>query len=318
MDAIATPVGRQDIARVHAIIAPYLRLTPVVDLAGADIGLPDARLTFKLEQLQHAGSFKSRGALTHLLTRAIPAAGVVAASGGSHGVAVACAAKRLGVAAKIFVPNVASPAKVDRIRASGADLEIVGERYADALAASVAWAQTSGALVIHAFDQLETILGQATIALELQDQAPGLDTVLVPVGGGGLISGISAWYAGTARIVGVEPETAPTLTWARAAGCPVDAPAGGVAAESLAPQRVGGLVFPITQAYVDRVALVTDAAIRSAQRALWDQLRIVAEPGGATAFAALLSGAYAPRSGERIGIIVSGGNTTDVNFGAAA
>jgi threonine dehydratase len=237
---------------------------------------------------------------------------VVAASGGSHGVAVADAARRLGVRAKIFVPRVASPAKVDRIRASGANLEIVGERYADALAASEAWARSSGALVIHAFDQIETLLGQGTIALELSDQAPALDTVLVPVGGGGLIAGVSTWYAGSTQVVGVEPEGAPTLTRALAAGRPVDAPTGSIAAESLAPQRVGDLVFPIARAHVSKVTLVTDADIRRAQHALWDQLRVVAEPGGATAFAALLARAYVPRPDERVGVLVSGGNTADV------
>jgi threonine dehydratase len=311
-------IGRAEIQRAYELIAPHLRVTPTLDVAGADFGLGPVHLTFKLEQLQHAGSFKTRGAFTHLLTRQIPAAGVVAASGGSHGVAVAYAANQLGVRAKIFIPRVASSAKVERIRASRADLEIVGERYADALAASEAFAQSSGALAIHAFDQVETLLGQGTIGLELTEQAPALDTVLVPVGGGGLISGISSWYAGRTQVVGVEPEDAPTLTWALAAGHPVDAPTGSIAAESLAPKRVGSLVFPIARAHVSTVALVTDAAIRQAQRALWDQLRIVAEPAGATAFAALLSRAYVPRPDERVGVIVSGGNTADVMLGSAA
>ncbi|HEV3059881.1 MAG TPA: threonine/serine dehydratase [Vicinamibacterales bacterium] len=318
MGATAVSISRLQIQQVYEVIGPYLRLTPTLDATGADFGLGPVRLTFKLEQLQYAGSFKTRGAFAHLLTRKIPGAGVVAASGGSHGVAVADAARRLGVRAKIFVPRVASPAKVDRIRASGADLEIVGERYADALAASEAWAQSSGALVIHAFDQIETLLGQGTIGLELNDQAPALDTVLVPVGGGGLIAGVSTWYAGSAQVVGVEPEEAPTLTRALAAGRPVDAPAGGIAAESLAPQRVGELVFPIVRAHVSKVTLVTDAAIRRAQHALWDQLRVVAEPGGATAFAALLSRAYVPRPDERVGVLVSGGNTADVMLSPVA
>ncbi|HEX4628518.1 MAG TPA: threonine/serine dehydratase [Gemmatimonadales bacterium] len=307
-------ISRVQIQQVYEIIGPHLRVTPTLDVAGADFGLGPVRLTFKLEQPQYAGSFKTRGAFAHLLTRKIPAVGVVAASGGSHGVAVADAARRLGVRAKIFVPRVASPAKVDRIRGSGADLEIVGERYADALAASEAWAQSSGALVIHAFDQIETLLGQGTIGLELNHQAPALDTVIVPVGGGGLIAGVCSWYAGSAQVVGVEPEEAPTLTRAWAAGRPVDAPTGGIAAESLAPQRVGDLVFPIARAHVSKVTLVTDAAIRRAQHALWDQLRIVAEPGGATAFAALLSRAYLPRPDERVGVLVSGGNTADVTL----
>jgi threonine dehydratase len=214
------------------------------------------------------------------------------ASGGSHGVAVAYAARQLSVRAKIFVATVASPAKIERIRQYGADLVIEGERYADALAASQAWMTSTGALAVHAYDQLETLLGQGTIGRELAAQAPAIHTLLVPVGGGGLIGGIAAWYAGSVRTIGVEPEAAPTLTAALKAGQPVDAEAGGVAAESLAPRRVGELMLPIAQAYVDRVVLVTDAEIRRAQAALWASLRIVAEPGGAAALAPLLSGRY--------------------------
>jgi len=212
------------------------------------------------------------------------------------------------------VPSISSPAKIERIRGYGAELVIAGDRYADALAASETWVARSGALAIHAFDQVETLLGQGTVGVELEQQAPALDTLLVAVGGGGLIGGIAAWYAGRIRIVGVEPEAAPTLTQALAAGHPVDAEAGGIAADSLAPRRVGEKVFPIAQAYVERVVLVADDAIRAAQDALWRTLRIVAEPGGAAAFAALLSGRYRPRPGERIGVLVSGGNTTAVDF----
>jgi threonine dehydratase len=284
-------------------------------LTGADFGLPAFPLTLKLELFQHAGSFKTRGAFANLLTRAIPAAGVVAASGGNHGAAVAYAAMRLGVPAHIFVPTVASPVKIARIRAYGAELVVGGDRYADALAASQAFAARSGALAVHAFDQEETLLGQGTIALELARQAPDLDTLLVSVGGGGLVGGIAAWCAGTPRVIGVEPETAPTLTRALAAGKPVDAEAGGIAADSLAPRRVGELMFPIARAHVARVVLVADAAIRRAQEALWESLRVVAEPGGAAAFSALLDRAYVPEPGERVGVVVSGGNTTAVDFG---
>lgn len=286
----------------------------MVETTGADFGLISFPLAFKLELLQHAGSFKTRGAFTNLLTRAIPAAGVAAASGGNHGAAVAYAARRLGVKARIFVPTVSSPAKITRIRGYGADLVVTGDRYADALAASQAWTAVSGALAVHAFDQEETLLGQGTLALELGRQAPALDTLLVAVGGGGLIGGIAAWCAGRPRVIGVEPEAAPTLTRALEAGKPVDAEAGGLAADSLAPRRVGELMFPIAQAHVARVALVTDAAIRLAQDALWETLRVVAEPGGAAAFSALLSGAYRPAPEERVGVVVSGGNTTAVNF----
>jgi len=221
---------------------------------------------------------------------------------------------QLKVPAKIFVPTISSPAKVERIRSYGADLVIGGERYAEALAASEAWAAKTGALPVHAFDQRETLLGQGTLGLELEAQAPDLDTVLVAVGGGGLIGGIAAWYRGRVRVVGVEPALAPTLSAALEAGRPVDAPAGGIAADSLAPRRVGELMFPLARDYVDRVVLVEDAAIASAQRTIWDALRIVAEPGGAAALSALLSGAYQPARDERVGVVVSGGNSTAVRF----
>ncbi|MGH7385711.1 MAG: pyridoxal-phosphate dependent enzyme, partial [Candidatus Rokuibacteriota bacterium] len=215
---------------------------------------------------------------------------------------------------RIFVPTVSSPAKIARIRSYGADLVVTGDRYADALAASQAWAAESGALPVHAFDQAETLLGQGTLALELGGQAPALDTLLVSVGGGGLIGGIAAWCGGKPRVIGVEPEAAPTLTRALQAGKPVDAEAGGIAADSLAPRRVGELMFPIAQAHVAGVVLVSDAAIRRAQASLWETLRVVAEPGGAAALSALLSGAYVPASDERVGVVVSGGNTTAVDF----
>jgi len=286
----------------------------MVEVSGRDFGLGDFSVVLKLELLQHSGSFKVRGAFTNLLTRKIPVVGVVAASGGNHGVAVAYAAMRLGVPAKIFLPTVSSPAKVARIRASGADLAIVGDLYAEALAASEAWIAQSGALPVHAFDQPETLLGQGTLGMEFAEQAT-VDTVLVSVGGGGLIGGMAAWFAGSVKLIGVEPELAPTLTKALEAGRPVDAPAGGIAADSLAPRRVGELMFPIAKAHVARVALVSDEAIRRAQDALWATVRIVAEPGGAAAFAALLSGAYTPAAGERVGVVVCGGNSTAVDFG---
>jgi threonine dehydratase len=308
------PVDRATIEKTAAAIRPHVRVTPILELSGADAGLGPFPLTLKLELLQHAGSFKTRGAFANLLTRPLPAAGVVAASGGNHGAAVAYAARRLGVPARIFVPVVSSPAKVARIRSYGADLVVGGERYADALAASEAWVRDSGALPVHAFDQPETLLGQGTLGLELSGQAPALDTLLVAVGGGGLIGGIAAWYGGRVKLVGVEPEAAPTLTEALKAGRPVDAPAGGLAADSLAPRRVGELMFPIARAHVAHVVLVADAAIRAAQQRLWETVRIVAEPGGAAAFAALLDGAYVPGAGERVGVVVSGGNTTAVDF----
>jgi threonine dehydratase len=312
------PIDRHRVAAVEKIIRPYVRRTPILEVAGADLGLDSISLIFKLEFLQHSGSFKARGAFTNLLTREVPKAGIVAASGGNHGVAVAYAAGKLAVPAKIFLPTVASREKVERIRRCGADLIIGGELYADALAASQAWAAQSGALPIHAYDQLETMLGQGTVGLEFEQQFPNLDTLLVAVGGGGLIGGIAAWYAGRVKLIGVEPEAAPTLTSALGAGRPVDCPAGGIAADSLAPKRVGELMFPFAQKYVDKVILVTDDEIIHSQQTLWSTLRVVTEPGGAAAFAALLSRRYQPAPGERVGILLCGANTTAVSFGAAA
>jgi threonine dehydratase len=307
-------IDREAIAATERHIRPYIRRTPVVEVDGADFALNAVQLHCKLELLQHAGSFKTRGAFANLLLRGIPGAGVAAASGGNHGAAVAYAAMRLGIPARIFVPRISSPAKIQRIREYGADLVIGGDRYADALAASEAWVAQSGALAIHAFDQRETLLGQGTLGLELEQQVGELDALLVAVGGGGLIAGIAAWYGRRIRVIGVEPEGAPTLTKAMLAGRPVDAEAGGIAADSLAPRRVGELVFPIVSRLVERVVLVSDDAIRHAQIALWATLRLVAEPGGAAALAALLSGRYEPEPGERIGVLLSGGNTVAVDF----
>lgn len=309
-----TPLDREKITAVEKIIRPHVRRTPILEANGADFRLDSISLVFKLEFLQHAGSFKTRGAFANLLTREIPKAGVVAASGGNHGVAVAYAAGKLGVPARIFLPNVASPEKIECIRRSGANLVVVGERYADALAASEAWTAQSGAMPIHAYDQLETMLGQGTVGLEFQQQCPDLDTLLVAVGGGGLIGGVAAWYAGKLKLIGVEPEAAPTLANALHAGHPVDSPAGGIAADSLAPKRVGELMFPLAQKYVEKVILVSDDEIIEAQEALWSVLRTVTEPGGAAAFAAMLSRRYQPAPGERVGILLCGANTAAASF----
>jgi threonine dehydratase len=304
----------QAIARCEQVIRPYIRRTPVITVDGSEFGAPAGPLTLKLELLQHSGVFKARGAFSNLLTREIPAAGVVAASGGNHGAAVAYAAMRLGKPAKIFVPSISSPAKIARIREYGGDLVVGGDDYAEALAASELFAEQTGAMQVRAFDQNETIIGQGTLALEFEAQAPDIDTVLVSVGGGGLIAGIAAWYAGRIKVIGVEPLASPTLTRALEAGHPVDAEVGGLAADSLAPRRVGERVFPIAQKYVHRTVLVTDDAIAEAQKALWRALRIVAEPGGACAFSAISSGAYRPAAGERVAVVICGGNTTAVNF----
>ena len=310
-------VTRDQILHTEEIIRPYVRRTPIIELEGADVGLSSTPVTLKLELLQHSGAFKVRGAFANLLTRQASSAGVTAASGGNHGAAVAYAAKALQLPAKIFVPRIASPAKIERIRSYGATLVVDGDSYAAALAASETWVQQSGAMAVHAFDQVETMLGQGTIGMELEDQAPSIDTLLVSVGGGGLIAGIAAWYAGRIKIIGVEPFASPTLTRALEAGHPVDADVGGLAADSLAPRRVGEHVFPIIKRFVRGTVLVTDEAIREAQEVLWRALRVVAEPGGAAALSALSSGAYKPAADERVAVIVSGANTTAVNFDQA-
>jgi threonine dehydratase len=318
----AGSISAGEIRRTYQRIGPYVRRTPTLTvplaaLTGAGYGDAGPGIVLKLEQLQCAGSFKTRGAFANLLLREIPPAGVIAASGGNHGVAVAYAAHRLGIPATIFVPAIAGRAKIDAIRSLGADLHIGGDRYADAWAAAQTWATESGAAQVPAFDQRETILGQGSVGLELSEQVSGLDTVLVPVGGGGLLAGIAAYFTGAVRIIGVEPDGAPTLTRARASGGPADAPTGSIAADVLAPKRVGDLVFPLTQSYVSDILLVDDTAIRQAQRALWRTTRLIAEPAGAVTTAAVITGAYRPAPGERVAIVISGANTTLPDFETA-
>lgn len=307
-------LDRDHISRTYELIRRYVRRTPVIAVDSADFGLDCGTLAMKLELLQHAGSFKPRGAFANLLLREVPKVGVVAASGGNHGVAVAYAAGKLGIPAHIFVPSVAAAIKQQRIRDLGAELIVAGDRYDDALNASREYAAKSGALPIHAFDQPETLLGQGSVGLEMEADAGAFDTLLVGVGGGGLIGGIATWFAGKVRIVAVEPRAAPTLHDALKAGAPIDAPAGGVAADSLAPRRVGEIMFPIAQRFVDRVVLVEDDAIVATQRALWSVLRLASEPGGAAALSALTSGAYRPAAGERVAVVLCGSNTDAVQF----
>ena len=277
--------------------------------------MPPGPLTLKLEQLQHSGSFKVRGAFANLLLRSVPSAGVAAASGGNHGAAVAYAASTLGIPARIFVPEVSSAAKVARIREYGADLVVQGATYSDALAVSEDWIAASGAMPVHAYDQAETILGAGTTGLELLQQAPSTRTVLASVGGGGLLSGIATAVTASVRVIGAEPEGAPTMTAALAAGMPVDAATGSVAVDSLAPRRVGQLTFAVVSKRAYSIAVVSDDAILAAQRLLWERLRIVAEPGGCAALAALVCGAYSPDEGEPVAVVLSGANTTAVDFG---
>ncbi|MER8768139.1 threonine/serine dehydratase [Mesorhizobium sp. M0923] len=307
-------ITRERIAAMEPRIRPFVRHTPVLRVDMADFDRPPLPVDLKLECLQHSGSFKARGAFTNLLERPVPAVGVVAASGGNHGAAVAYAAMRLGHKATIFVPEVSPPAKLDRIRGYGAELIVGGARYAEALAASESFAEKSGALQIHAFNQEETLVGQGTLGLEIEADLPKLDTLLVAVGGGGLIGGIAAWFSGRIRIIAVEPEGAPTLHRAFEAGRPVDAPTEGIAADSLAPKRVGEMMFPIAEAFVERSILVGDGDIIAAQAALWDHVRIISEPGGAAAFAALLSGRYRPAVGERVAVLVCGANANPAKF----
>jgi threonine dehydratase len=309
-------ITRADIEAIEPIIRPHVRRTPMTAVRGGDLGLACDEILFKHEYMQRSGSFKARGAFANLLCRTIPAAGVVAASGGNHGAAVALAAQALGKRATIFVPEVTSPAKLARIRGYGADLQVAGARYDDALRASQAFVERSGALPVHAFEQRETLLGQGTLGAEIERDGAAIDTLLVAVGGGGLIGGLAAWFEGRIKVVAVEPEGAPTLHMARAAGRPVDAPAGGIAADSLAPRRVGELMFPLAEAFVAESVLVTDDAIVQAQQTLWDGLRVVVEPGGAAAFAALQSGRYVPRPDERVCVLLCGANTTSVRFDA--
>ncbi|MFA6156627.1 threonine/serine dehydratase [Mesorhizobium sp.] len=307
-------ITRERIAAMEPRIRPYIRHTPVLRVDMADFDRAPLAVDLKLECLQHSGSFKARGAFTNLLERPVPEAGVVAASGGNHGAAVAYAAMRLGHKATIFVPEVSPPAKLERIRSYGAELIVGGARYAEALDASERFAEQTGAVQIHAFNQEETLVGQGTLGLEIESDLPDIDTLLIAVGGGGLIGGIAAWFAGRIRIIAVEPEGAPTLHRAFEAGRPVDAPAEGIAADSLAPKRVGEMMFPIAEAFVERSILVSDDDIIAAQKALWNRVRIISEPGGAAAFAAMLSGRYAPEPGERVAVLVCGANANPATF----
>lgn len=304
---MSLPVSPDDIRAAHARIRDHIRRTPVVNLPKGDFG-HDGPVSLKLEYLQHAGSFKPRGAFNTLLSKDVPEAGVAAASGGNHGAAVAYAAHSLGVPARVFVPEIASKPKVDAIRRHGAEVVIGGPRYADAAIACAEYMAETGALSIHAYDAFETIAGQGTVAIEWEEDQPDLDTVLVAAGGGGLVSGIGAYWHGRVKVVAVEPEGSCALHAALAAGGPVDVEVHSVAADSLGARNTGALVHEICRAAVDHVALVTDDAITDAQRRLWLDWRIATEPGGAAALAALTSGAYRPQPGERVGVLVCGAN----------
>lgn len=292
---------QQEIETAAARIAGHVRQTPVMQarLGGFDLAL-------KLEQFQHTGTFKARGAFNTLIAGPVPAGGVVAASGGNHGAAVAYAAAQLGIPAQIFVPEIAGPSKIALIRRSGAALTVVPGAYPDALAAALAHEAATGAMQVHAYDAPGTVAGQGTCLKEWEDQGLSADTVLIAVGGGGLIGGALAWLGGRRKVVAVEPETCATLHSARQAGAPVDVTVSGVAANALGARRIGSICFALAQAIP--TVLVTDAAILSAQRLLWEELRLLVEPAGATALAALLSGAYVLAPGERVAVLLCGAN----------
>ena len=305
-------IGREDVEQAAARVAGHVRRTPVTDVEPEAFGTPGA-LCLKLEHLQHTGSFKARGAFNRVLAAhergELTSSGVVAASGGNAGLAVAYAAASVGAAAEVFVPATAPAVKVTRLRSLGAQVVQEGSEYAEAYAAAVHRAEASGALFCHAYDQPEICAGQGTLALELVQQAPNVDTVLVAVGGGGLMAGVAAALEGRARVVGVEPDTVPTLHAALAAGGPVDVDVSGVAADSLGARRLGDIAFSVAERCVVQSVLVTDADVVQARRALWQQCRLVVEHGAATALAALLAGAYRPQPGERVAVVLCGANT---------
>lgn len=306
-------IGRPIIAQASERIATHVRITPTLALESHALAI-DARLTLKLELFQVSGSFKARGAFNRVLCAESTPAGVIAASGGNHGAAVAYAARALTMRAEIFVPTTSAPIKIRRLREYGAHVTVIGDTYADALTASRERARETGALEVHAFDDRDVIAGAATMALELERQAPELDTVLVAVGGGGLIAGVASWYGERVTIVAVESEGCPTLNAALEAGEPVDVATGGLAADSLGARRVGAIAFKTLQQTGVLSVLVPDVVIAQAQVALWDSVRVLAEPGGAAALAALLCGAYTPSPGERVGVVVCGGNVSPAAY----
>ena len=298
-------VDRQEIDAAAARVAPYVVRTPVMEVTGFGLPWP---IEMKLEQIQHTGSFKARGAFNTLLSSEVPAAGLVAASGGNHGAAVAFAAHTLGHRAAIFVPDMAGPAKIGLIERTGADLHVVAGEYANAFQAAQAYEAETGAMQIHAYDAPATVAGQGTCMREWEDQGLRADTVLIAVGGGGLIAGALAWLRGARKVVAVEPETSCALHAALSAGAPVDVEVSGIAANALGARRIGQICFDLSREFDAQSVLVTDEAIATAQRALWQERRQLVEPAGATALAALMSGAYVPAPGEKVAVLVCGGN----------
>ena len=286
----------------------FIHQTPLWKLPGKALGVNCAEVWLKLEHLQTSGSFKARGMLNRLLSNPIPASGVVIASGGNAGIAVAAAAKELGVRCEVFLPEVSSLAKRAKLAALGADVVVVGSAYADALKACLERQQQTGALLAHAYDQPEVVVGAGTLAAEVEAQGGLPDSVLVSVGGGGLIGGIASWFEQRSRVVALEPELAPTLFKAREAGHPVDVSVGGIAADSLGAKRIGDLAWQATQAHVRDALLLNDESIRAAQLWLWKELKLAVEPAAALPLAALHSRCYQPRADEKVCLIICGAN----------
>ena len=305
-------MSRQDIEAAAARFAPhegaFLRRTPLWKLPGAAFGVACGEVWLKLEHLQVSGSFKARGMLNRLLANPIPAAGVIVASGGNAGIATAAAARRLGVRCEVIVPTLCSPAKQARLRELGAQVVVGGDAYSEALEASMERQRRTGALVTHAYDQPEVVAGAGTLAREIEHDGGRPDSVLVSVGGGGLIAGIASWFRREARVVALEPELAPTLHAARAAGSPVDVAVSGVAADSLGARRIGAIAWVVTQSHVTDSLLLSDAAIRDAQLALWKEFKLAVEPAAALGLAALQTGAYRPAAGEKVCLVLCGAN----------
>lgn len=300
-------IGRTDVEAAWSLIRQHVRRTPVIELPAGSLGL-GASLALKLESLQVSGTFKGRGAFHKLLASKVPPAGIIAASGGNHGVAAAYAARALGHKAEIFVPTISSAAKVARLKSYGAIVHQVGAVYAEARAASDKRAAESGALVVQAYEDPVVFAGAGSVALEFAEQAT-FDTLLVAVGGGGLIAGCAAAIGEGTKIVAVETEGTPTLHEALRAGHPVEVTISGIAADALGASRIGAPNFEIARELVRESVLVGDDAVRKAQRALWEELHVVAEPSGATGLAALMAGAYRPAPGERIATLICGANT---------
>lgn len=314
--------GIEDAARrLEAHRGSFLRETPLWKLSPQALQLPSSlaaagvEVWLKLEHLQVSGSFKARGMMNRLLANEIPASGVIVASGGNAGIAAAAAARALGVRCEVFLPGVSPEAKRARLRALGAEVTVVGDVYADALAACLARQRDSGALLMHAYDQPEVVAGAGTLGREIEAQGGLPDSVLVSVGGGGLIGGLAGWFAGRSRVVALEPERAPTLFRAREAGEPVDVDVGGIAADSLGARRIGAIAWEVARRHVHDALLLPDEAIRAAQGWLWREMKLAVEPAAALPLAALQTGAYVPVAGEKVCLVVCGANVDPATLG---